>query len=266
MRNFFTLIFVIFTIFSCQVNNSDKSSNSLNEFPILIDTFNFETKKVKVNRQIISNSEIIYIGKKKDSIYINYFFKDFPDLPIPPPPPIPGKTKSESDNFEFKTIDSTSLSKKLRSNKMFNYYINWESINNSRVHPKGKISIKVDTTQIIKNDNIHLNSNKQFYEAYPVLIENQELDTITLSYGHQIPLITEAKDSLGNWMPIERKWTYICGVGIGQIILPPSEIGISSTMIFHGNYKTKLRIKIDSITSNEFFGSINYNQFYSRKE
>lgn len=266
MRNSLIIIFAISTIFSCQLNYSDKSSNSLNEFPTLIDTFNLETKKVEVNRQMISNSEIIYIGKKKDTIYINYFLKYFPELPITPPPPIPGKKESENDNNKIKIIDSTSLWKKLRNNEMFNYYINWESINYAKIYPKGKISIKVDTTQIIKNDNIHLSSNNQFYEAYPVLIENQELDTITLSYGHQIPLITEAIDSLGNWMPIERRWSYICGVGIGQIILPPSEIGISSTMIFHGNYKTKLRVKFDSITSNEFFGSINYNQFYSRKE
>lgn len=55
----------------------------------------------------------------------------------------------------------------------------------------------------------------------------------------------------------------MCGNGVGTIILPPNEIGLSATMIYNGNYSTTLRLKIDSTFSNEFKGNINYRQFES---
>ena len=95
------------------------------------------------------------------------------------------------------------------------------------------------------------------------MIQNIGTDTITIAYGDFLPLITEAKDSIGNWKPIEEKWTYMCGNGVGSIILPPNEIGLSATMVYHGNYPTTLRLRIDSSFSNEFMGRINYRQFES---
>jgi hypothetical protein len=147
---------------------------------------------------------------------------------------------------------------------MYPYYIDWLSINNQKHWNEAEISILIDTNQRVKNDMICFNCDYYFFDAYPVLIKNIDIDTITIGYGHFIPLITEAKDSLGNWRAIEEEWKYGCGNGVGSIILPPNEIGISATTIYQGDYKTKMRLRIADNFSNEYDGYINYRQFESK--
>ena len=74
----------------------------------------------------------------------------------------------------------------------------------------------------------------------------------------------KAKDSLSNWKPVEKKWTYICGNGVGSIILPPNEIVITSAMIYNGGHETDLRLKIGKNYSKTYKGKINYRQFDSK--
>jgi hypothetical protein len=195
----------------------------------------------------------LYIGKWKDTIYPDYRLKYFP-IASPPPPPT---------GSEFDPTDTIGYHKRLTEHKMYPYYVDWMAPVNYKSWRNADISIKVDTAQRAMNDDIHVNWEEPFFEAYPVLIKNLEIDTITIGYGHFLPLITEAKDSTGNWRPIEERWTYMCGNGVGTIILPPNEIGLSATMIYHGDYSTTLRVRIDSIFSNEFKGNINYRQFES---
>ncbi|MBD81438.1 MAG: hypothetical protein CL840_21145 [Crocinitomicaceae bacterium] len=223
------------------------------KFPVIIDTFNFKTSKRKAAWLSTANHELLYIGKWKDTIYPDYRLKYYPIAP--PPPPAANK---------FDPSDTTAYSKILTEHKMYPYYINWMALHNHISWHEAKISITIDTTQRVKNDDIHVNWDEPFFEAYPVLIENMEDDTITIAYGSFVPLITEAKDSTGNWRPIEKKWMYACGNGVGTFILPPNEIALSATMIYHGNYSTTLRLKIDSTFSNEFKGNINYRQFESK--
>lgn len=100
--------------------------------------------------------------------------------------------------------------------------------------------------------------------AYPVYIKNMLSDTISVGYGDYIPLILEAKDSLGLWKPIQKNYRYHCGTGLSHYYLPPSQISIISCPIFDGSFSTKLRLKYGypgKIISNEFFGNINHSQF-----
>jgi hypothetical protein len=114
--------------------------------------------------------------------------------------------------------------------------------------------IKIDTTQIISNDG---------RKAFPVLIQNATKDTIYIGYGNQIPIITEAKSKNGEWKPIKEHFTYMCGVGLHSIILPPNEVVITSELIYSGQFKTKLRIRMEDNYSEEFDGMINKSQFES---
>ena len=248
------LFFGIFvTLYSCQTKTVKQSVSIEKEefkFPIIIDTLDFKTSKRKATWLSTADYALLYIGKWKDTIYTDYSLKHYP---IPQPPP----------SSKFESSDTNGYHKRLTKHKMYPYYIDWMTPLNYKSWHKAEISIKVDTTQRIKNENMHVKSESLFFEAYPVLIENKEKDTITIGYGHFLPLIAEAKDSTGNWKPIEERWRYGCGNGVGTIILPPQNIGLSATMIYHGNYSTTIRLRIDSSFSNEYKGNINYRQFES---
>lgn len=245
-------LFVI--LLSCETKTGEQSvANNEEEFkfPVIIDTSDLKSTKREATCLSTANYELLYIGKWKDTIYPDYWLKYYP-IVLPPPP-----------GGKFKPSDTIGYHKKLTEHKMYPYYIDWMAPANYKSWHVADISIKVDTTQRIKNDDIHVNGDNPFFEAYPVLIENKENDTITIAYGDFVPLITEAKDSTGNWRPIEEDWIYMCGNGVGTIILPPNEIGLTAAMIYHGNYYTTLRLRIDSTFSNEFKGNINYRQFES---
>ena len=62
-------------------------------------------------------------------------------------------------------------------------------------------------------------------------------------------------------MPIEKMFIFKCGNGINSIMLPPNNIILSSKVIYTGDYKTHLRIKLGDNYSKEFRGAINYSQF-----
>lgn len=236
---------------SCKTKSAEQSvSNDKVKFPVIVDTSDFKTSKRKATWLSTANYELLYIGKWNDTIYPDYSLKYYP---IPPPPPPPGAKFEPTDTIGYRQI--------LTEHKMYPYYIDGMTPANYRTCREADISIKVDTTQRVKNDDIHANWDDPFFEAYPVLIENKEEDTITISYGGFIPLITEAKDSTGKWRPIEKDWKPHGWQGMA--ILPPAYIGVSSTMIYHGNYSTTLRLRIDSTFSNEFIGNINYRQFES---
>jgi hypothetical protein len=71
----------------------------------------------------------------------------------------------------------------------------------------------------------------------------------------------EAKDSTGNWRPIEEPYVYMCGNGVGTIILPPTEVVLSFVPITNGNYLTQLRLVFGNNHSAPYVGYINYRQF-----
>jgi hypothetical protein len=248
------LIIGLFAILvSCKTETNEQFVSPVKEmfkFPVIIDTTDYKISKRESTWLSTADYELLYIGKWKDTIYPNYKLKYYP-LP----------DLSSIDQME--PSDTIGYHKMLTEHMMYPYYIDWMAPNHHKSWHEAELSIVVDTSQRVINDYFNVKSESPFFEAYPVLIENIDEDTITIGYGHFIPLITEAKDSAGNWRPIEENWKYGCGNGVGTIILPPNEIGLSATMIYHGDYSTTLRLRIDSSFSNEFKGSINYRQFES---
>lgn len=252
LRILFVLVFT--TVLSCK-NNNVKVNNSINvETPTIIDTSNFKSIKRNSTWLEVVEYTILYMGDQRDTIYPIYNNIDF--YPPPPSPPTFPKGKNEdSVSKNLKKID-----KNIKTNPyVLDYFENKEY----RWYYDTNIKITVDTLQKIKKENIFTNVNVSFFDAYPIIIKSKEKDTIKIGSGNKLPIVLEAKDSIGNWKPIEEQFKYGCGTGLNGIILPPKTIIVSSVMIYKGNYKTKLRIKLGENFSNEFNGTINYRQFES---
>lgn len=138
--------------------------------------------------------------------------------------------------------------------KYDNYFLLPEEAKEFKIADSVHLLIKVDTAQVI---------NDYGRRAFPVLIMNQYNDTVYIGYGDQIPIVAEAISKNGKWEPIEERYIYMCGTGLNSIILPPHEIVITSELVYSGNFKTKLRIKLGNNYSNEFYVNINESQFES---
>ena len=232
---------------NCQTNQTKKAPPKTKSFPTILDSSNKKTQKHTATWLSAANFSILFIGKWQDSIYPDYMLKYYP---IPPPPPtFPGN--------KARPFDTLDLDRRNKEHKMFAYYENTQSRVKSINYQGAKISVRIDTNQRLKSD-VNFNWDGPFYEAYPVLIENNDIETVRISFGKYLPIITEAKDSSGNWKPIEKMWKNGCGVGGETIILPPNEIVISSSIIYHGDFSTTLRLRMGDTFSNEFNGSINY--------
>jgi hypothetical protein len=118
-----------------------------------------------------------------------------------------------------------------------------------------EMKLYLDTDQIIQNYGS---------EAYPLLIQNVQLDSVQVGYGEHLPLIVEAMDSKGKWRPIEEQFIYSCGTGMNFLVLPPNEFVVTPIVKTKGNYKTKLRVRYGISLSNEYFGNIDTTQFTSK--
>ena len=206
---------------------------------------------------------ILFLGKLKDTIYLNHNLHEYPV----PPPSIPYQIYG----FEF-LEDSTIL---LDVNyDTLNYKKNMaiyeqnlmsqplekfcsDNFEGSSIYVSDSLDIKVDI-----NFNIAKIDNKDGrYNGFPIIITNHLDDTIFIDSKPKITAYLEAKDSSGIWrrvidcgihgMPISKKF-----------LLPPGYSIISSIYKTNGNYETIQRIKIGNNYSNEWIGKINYNQFY----
>lgn len=251
-----SLIGLFAILFGCQTKTDEQTvSNDKNalKFPVIIDSAVFKASKREASWLSTANYNLLYIGKWKDTLFPDYSLKYYQFVPPPPPP-----TESQ-----FDPTDTIGYHKRLIEHVMFPYYIEWTASHNYKSWQEAEITIVVDTAQRVLNADEYIESESAFFEAYPVLITNIGKDTIAIGHGHYLPLITEAKDSTGNWKPIEEKRIYKCGNALGTIILPPNEIGLSSTMIYHGNHPTIMRLRMVNSFSNEFRGNINYHQFES---
>lgn len=93
-------------------------------------------------------------------------------------------------------------------------------------------------------------------ESYSVLLKNSDRDTIVIGYGDQVPLIMEARDSVGKWQPIQQRFIYYCSTGLSLIYLPPQECVVTLAPVYKGSYETELRLKLGNNYSKPFKGMI----------
>lgn len=249
------LLFVLVALFgSCQQNEEKLEIVEKFVFPMIMDTFEFINSSKQAIYLSEGNYKFLYVGEYKDTIFSNYRLHLY-ELPPPPPPPSlnkKNKQKTEKNGEELTITDF------MEGNTVgwmaANYFKHWDS---------SKIEITIDTAKEISN--VNFKDSFICATAHPVLLKNMEKDTVLLgvgSYEIYIPLILEAKDSLGIWKPIEKiKKFRGCGNGFRYGIIPKKQVVLTSSVIYHGDYKTDLRLKLGINYSKPFKGSIHYKQF-----
>jgi hypothetical protein len=234
------IIFLLTTLFliSCQTDKKQdvKVIDNSQPFPVVLDTLGIEEFLYSYEDEnstwlSTTNYNLYFIGELKDTIYLNF---------SPPPPPLPSGIKST--NTRDISVGEDPFKK---------YYIEWDGEMNYKDWTQSKIDIQIDTINKISN-------------LFPVMLTNLDTDTTFIGYGSHIPLVMEAIDSTDTWKPIQEEFIYMCGVGVGSIILPPNQCVLTLAPIFNGNYKTKLRLILGDNHSKPFSGFINYRQFQSK--
>ncbi len=236
MKHFAKLFILLVIVFSsCRIDNRKEIEENVKAFPKVYDTTGIEKfifyKEDSPTWLTTSNYKLFYIGKVQDTIFLNPYLNFGPFSTLP----------SEEQNINTEKKQKLDLE---------NYFLKWPQKKNYKFWYQSKVEIRIDTSNL-------------FSKSYPTLLTNMENDTIIIAYGQQIPLIMEAKDSIGNWKPIQTRYIYICGVGVGSIILPPKECLMTLSPIFIGNYRTLLRVSLGNNHSNLFYGNINYRQMQS---
>src|SRR5690554_1767318 len=203
-----------------------------------VDTFNFASQKIDLNKQPTygdyRNQSFEGYPWPKKPIKIEILIdttriistRDIGITRIPPPPPTIIESELLSDHFDYSDT----------------------------------IEIKTDSINLGYKQNPWINN-------YPVFIVNFTDTIISLTYGaiSGFSMIQEAKDSIGNWKPIQYwHWDW-CGNTYSTVDLKPNYYALTRTPKFSGDFKTKLRLKLrffnEYFYSNEFIGSIDYSQF-----
>ena len=235
MKRLYLILSISLFFFGCknEVEKIIPKSEPGTVFPTISNPINLKYKSLfdEENPTWISTASyrFNYLGKLKDTISLgieSFSIAEFPNN---------HKKKSK-------------IEKRERPNAK--YYIEWDKESHLKYIREPKIEIQI--------------SSKRVKNFYPVLLRNRTRDTVPIGYGSIIPLILEAKDKTGKWKPIQERFSYMCGNGVGTIILPPKEIAVTLVPIFQGNYRTQLRLSMGSNKSNTFWGNINYRQFQSK--
>ncbi len=231
----FLLLCLILSIFSCSektVSIEDYENTDTFRFSTIIDSLQVDgISPINTNTPISGNHYPRYFGKLRDSLFINsynvtpqWIHVVMADSGIVKPVYVP----TIFDNYFFKNFYEPEYLK----------------------HPDTfDLNIHLDTNQIVSN---------WHNQAYPVIIKNMSSDTLCLGMD-RISLKAEAKKN-GLWHPIE-EYSGFRGFSSWVITLPPNEIVLTSQLIYSGDFKTKLRLKMGNNYSEEFGGYINESQF-----
>lgn len=217
-------LFLNFLLFGCA--STEKENKPL--YPVLKDTLvhKAEYAETKVTRR--TNYKAISLGKLGDTVVVDYY----------------------TGNFSRKMSESG------YKNHMRYHRINIiaEGVFNPTAD---NIKVIVDTTQLIGKVEYHKSRKNHIYKAYPTYIINTSLrDTIAIGIDNNINATLEAKNKKNKWIRIERIPFLVCGTGHQLFVIPNKDTIITSTPIFKGNFKTKLRLKLGDAVSNEFEGHI----------
>lgn len=164
-----------------------------------------------------------------------------------------------------------------RSREDNDLYDNWgHSSNGSR-----PITPNIDTTTAQLQLVIDLQRESLWAERYKgagLFVSNASRDTLFFpAQDGRLDLTIQAKDTTGLWRDIEYLPSSWCGNSYHTLTLPPHEQWEFATPVYTGEFKTKIRAKLqfkkskdqgseDIIFSNEINGSINPGQFWNKRQ
>lgn len=248
------LLFLVCLLVSCQSPGSLVPEIS---YPICIDNVNFDSKVLEYDdyNQMLKG-HILYIGKEKDTIYIDYQPPFYIGIPPPPPP---------QDFLQTVTVQKDTMKDSL-TKKLTTLKPKWDSCRcymadcNSQyasvlIGDTVDLRVVVDTNRHLLSYN-YLAIKRQAFKAYPVIIKNLEEDTIVFATQYSIPLVLEGY--MGKkWEELKEPYQYRgCGMGAIYWLLPPNEIAVTTIPIYQWKTQRKLRIKLGQNYSSTFTGYI----------
>lgn len=229
-------LLVSILLLSCKQKSAPKASLST-KFPIIIDSTNLKEflpfhldEDVYIRWNIsTSNYPFYYLGKLEDTICLKRA--------------IPFSLFSTPIDFSKESPTFATYSPKHVA-----YYVEWEVIKSYPIPLVNDLEIQARPKHLISNH-------------FPVLLRNKSKDTLKVGYGSEINMFLEAKDKKGKWKIIQESKIYMCGNGVGDIILPPDEIAVTLAPCLKGPFKTELRFSVSNNQSTPFSGSIDPKQF-----
>ncbi|WP_420572249.1 hypothetical protein [Kordia sp.] len=229
----FTISLMFVSCFSAEKEKLPEVKKEKRLFPVLKDTLTYKATRLNIKFMKSSNYRPIFLGKFTDTLVIDHYVN---------------RGSMLIDSFES-------------FRKHFRYY--HRDFGKTTKASSKNINIAIDTTTIIKQVDFHDIGNNHFIlKAYPLYISNiSTKDTISLGFNFDIRTGLEAKNREGIWQPIERMTFVGCPVGLQEFVLKPGDTILTSTPIFKGDFKTKLRLRLGDTYSNEFEGYINEQQF-----
>lgn len=135
-----------------------------------------------------------------------------------------------------------------------------EQVNVEEHHASG-LQIKVDTSLLITG---RMNDKERAY--LPAFIYNETLsDKFLIGMRWEPWSILEARAPDGQWYPIQYYRPQDCATDMGYLKIAPQEFCVLSLPLFTGNFRTELRLRIETgkqvLLSNTFKGRINRTQF-----
>lgn len=107
------------------------------------------------------------------------------------------------------------------------------------------------------------------YRGMRLLLVNGTQETVAFrAQDSRLPIIQEARDTQGNWKPVEYLPSSWCGNSYHRVMLGPSEYWEFVAPQYVGAIKTTLRFVLQGeplLYSNEFEGSVNAEQFSAKQ-
>ncbi len=219
-------ILIIHTGYGTHVKQNDGNPELKPSTPVVIDTFKSQKIEGVIWWRGQSDYYPCYIGVYKDTLFTTYSY--------------------ESDMGKMYDVRTR----------------------NYRKPAEKELSIVVDTSRLMADysfmiwaDNGTTTAAEAMY-AYPVIVSNLSQDTLSIAQNFRIPLIMEAQDKDGQWKPIQvARIPQKRDKKFDATFFSPKEILITTVLLNHGTFKTKLRLRYNNILSNEYDGTIYLTQF-----
>jgi len=212
--------------------------------------------KTELKLEIQPENQIVYIDSEKDSLKIET--AKYRDVANFNPLYIGKKIDTIVLNYSDKVLEFDSLI----------YSLSWPNKGDINITVDTSQYIgSIGEIRDIKTDS--LGRVTSYYKkikslAYPVIIENLSKDCLIIFSDKYVPLTIEILNQKDEWVRIQSWHEYQCPEGIYFHGIPSNEILITSCKLFLGNVKVKMRLAYSGnkdLVSNEFYGQVNQAQY-----
>ncbi len=122
-----------------------------------------------------------------------------------------------------------------------------------------RLVLFVDTSQALLEQFLEFRLPGQPFKpkalhVLPIFVWNPTSETIGIGVGRYLRGDLMRLNPEGQWQKISKPYSFGCGTGIFDILLPPQHIAVALLPSYRGRLKSRLRFQLNDQYSNEFFG------------